>query len=118
MNKFKFSNLASFPAIILFILSFSSSTMVSQTSVETNVTTISLLVNNGDDKVTTSKSEISAETNFNFVSWFMGTKQTIQEESLEKSSAKKMLINARIAPNRLLMKAFLKKAQNQISSLA
>lgn len=117
MNKFKFSNLVSFPAIILFFVLLSSSTMVSQSVVETKAT--SFVVNGDDDKITTSKSEVSAETNFNFVSWFMGTKQTIQEDSsLEKSSAKKMLINARIAPNRLLMKAFLKKAQNQISSLA
>lgn len=91
--------------------------MASQSIVET--TSSSFIVNGDDDKITTSKSEVSTETNFNFVSWFMGTKQTIQEESVnEKSSAKKMLINARIAPNRLLMKAFLKKAQNQLSSLA
>lgn len=92
--------------------------MISQTISETkNITTF--IVNGDDDKITSSKSETSAETNFNFVSWFMGTKQTIQEDAVsEKASAKKMLINARIAPNRLLMKAFLKKAQNQLSSLA
>jgi hypothetical protein len=117
MKKLSLSNLVSFPAILLFIV-LSSSTMVGQSVSEKMDVTISL-VNNDDDKITSSKSEISAETNFNFVSWFMGTKQTIQEESVnEKASAKKMLINARIAPNRLLMKAFLKKAQNQLSSLA
>lgn len=117
MKKLSLSNLVSFPAILLFIV-LSSSTMVGQ-SVSEKMDNSITFVNNDDDKITSSKSEISAETNFNFVSWFMGTKQTIQEESVnEKASAKKMLINARIAPNRLLMKAFLKKAQNQLSSLA
>lgn len=117
MKKLSLSNLVSFPAILLFIV-LSSSTMVGQCVSEKMDNSITS-VNNDDDKITSSKSEISTETNFNFVSWFMGTKQTIQEESVnEKASAKKMLINARIAPNRLLMKAFLKKAQNQLSSLA
>ena len=115
MKKFNFSSLVSLPAIIFSLLC--SSTTVGQTISETNNTTF--IVNGDDDKITSSKSEISAETNFNFVSWFMGTKQTIQEDLVsDKASAKKMLINARIAPNRLLMKAFLKKAQNQLSSLA
>lgn len=118
MKKFNFSSLVSLPAIILYFSILSSSTMISQTISETkNITTF--IANGDDDKITSSKSEISAETNFNFVSWFMGTKQTIQEDVInDKASAKKMLINARIAPNRLLMKAFLKKAQNQLSNLA
>lgn len=117
MKKFNFSSLVSLPAIILYFSVLSSSTTVGQTISETNITTF--IVNGDDDKITSSKSEIAAETNFNFVSWFMGTKQTIQEDVVsDKASAKKMLINARIAPNRLLMKAFLKKAQNQLSSLA
>lgn len=118
MKKFNFSSLLSSSAILLYFFILSSSTMISQTISETT-SVASLIVNADDAKLTSSKSEISAETNFNFVSWFMGTKQTIQENVIsDKASAKKMLINARIAPNKLLMKAFLKKAQNQLSSIA
>ena len=55
----------------------------------------------------------------NFVSWFMGTKQTPNaNQSGEVLSAKKQMINSGIAPNRLLIKAFLKKASNYNSTIA
>ena len=38
--------------------------------------------------------------------------------SLKESSTKKLLINSGVAPNRILMKTFLKKAQNQTASIA
>lgn len=57
-------------------------------------------------------SAVSTQSNsMNFVLWFMGTKQdpnsTISKES---SSAKIQVITSGSAPNRLLIKAFLKKA--------
>ncbi|MCZ8196858.1 MAG: hypothetical protein O9267_04560 [Flavobacterium sp.] len=114
--KFSFSSLLSFPTFLLFVM-FSCASMNAQTKDVTSPSNIS--VANGENNNSISKSDASAETNFQFVSWFMGTKQTIKEEGvLDKASAKKMFINARIAPNRILMKAFLKKAQNQLSTLA
>ena len=63
---------------------------------------------------------VSAESaTLNMVSWFMGTKQTINSNEADvTSSSKKQLINSGIAPNRLLVKAFLKKASNYASTVA
>ena len=56
-------------------------------------------------------SSIEYNTNINMVSWFMGTKQTPKAgPSNDGTSAKKQMINAGIAPNRLLLKVMLKKA--------
>jgi hypothetical protein len=73
------------------------------------------------DQVTTPKQEFtststasSVSETLNFMSWFMGTKQNIQPGSTQdlKGSSKKQLINSGIAPNRLLLKTFSKKAAN------
>jgi predicted RND superfamily exporter protein len=61
---------------------------------------------------TTSPATSAASESLNFMSWFMGTKQHIQTESAKElnGSNKKQLINSGIAPNRLLLKTFMKKA--------
>jgi hypothetical protein len=55
-------------------------------------------------------SAVSKSNSMNFVLWFMGSKQdpngTISKRS---SNAKKQVITSGSAPNRLLIKAFLKK---------
>ncbi|GIZ08819.1 hypothetical protein [Flavobacterium sp. UMI-01] len=60
-------------------------------------------------QATTSKS-----SSMEFVLWFMGSKQnpntTISSES--NTSTRNQIINSGLAPNRLLIKAFLKKAVN------
>ena len=63
---------------------------------------------------------VSAESaTLNMVSWFMGTKQTINSNDADfTSSGKKQLINSGIAPNRLLLKAFLKKVSNYATTVA
>lgn len=110
-----------FQIIILALFSvafFSCSTCFSQTQSKFfNSSNKSIVV---DELISSSAStrEASLETNFNFVSWFMGTKQSLKESSLKESSTKKLLINSGVAPNRILMKTFLKKAQNQTSSIA
>ena len=73
-------------------------------------------------KATTTTTTTTTTTNatINFVSWFMGTKQTpatIQYNDFS-TSTKKQMINSGIAPNRLLIKTFLKKATNYNSIIA
>jgi len=70
--------------------------------------------------VTSAQSTAAAASTLNFVSWFMGTKQnTNVTPSTEVSeSNKKQMINSGIAPNRLLIKAFLKRASNYTSTVA
>jgi len=73
-----------------------------------------------EDITVAAASATTANSSMNMVSWFMGTKQTpkatISNEG--NDSSKKQMINAGIAPNRLLIKAFLKKASNYQSTIA
>jgi hypothetical protein len=75
------------------------------------------------DEVTVS-TEVKAENartsnNMEFVQWFMGTKQDPNTTiSTEGTNTKKQIMTSGIAPNRLLIKAFLKKAVNFESAIA
>ena len=61
----------------------------------------------------------SSTTTINFVLWFMGTKQEpIIKFPTENSNLKKQMIMSGRAPNRLLMKAFLKKVINLDSMIS
>lgn len=70
--------------------------------------------------VVATQSNVTTNTTMNFVSWFMGTKQTpnTNQSGDTATSQKKQMINSGIAPNRLLIKAFLKKASNYSSTIA
>lgn len=94
--------------IVLFaMLLFSGFTMVAQT------------VDNNTETATVNASTVEANPNLNMVSWFMGTKQIVKETiSNDGTVGKKQMINSGIAPNRLLIKAFLKKANNYQSTIA
>jgi hypothetical protein len=62
---------------------------------------------------------VKTSSNMEFVLWFMGSKQdpntTISTEGI---NTKKQIMTSGIAPNRLLIKAFLKKAVNFESAVA
>ena len=62
---------------------------------------------------------VESNASINMVSWFMGTKQTTNENTTttESNSKKQMMTNG-IAPNRLLIKTFLKKASQYASNIA
>ena len=66
---------------------------------------------------TTTATESNTAT-LNMVSWFMGTKQTTTEATTKETSTKKQMMTSGIAPNRLLIKAFLKKASQFASNIA
>ena len=72
------------------------------------------------DETVASTQATTTNTTMNFVSWFMGTKQTPSTNSSNdfSTSTKKQMINSGIAPNRLLIKTFLKKATNYNSTIA
>ena len=67
----------------------------------------------------TKRDNARSTSNMNFVLWFMGSKQdpnnTISNEGI---NTKKQVITSGTAPNRLLIKAFLKKAINLESMIA
>ena len=108
--------------VVLFVLLVAFSfTMVGQNKNEVIVTTaVTFQVVTSDDTVAASQSTVKTNTSMNFVSWFMGTKQTpnANQSADAAVSQKKQMINSGIAPNRLLIKAFLKKASNYSSTIA
>ncbi|MBC5836365.1 hypothetical protein [Flavobacterium muglaense] len=60
-----------------------------------------------------------ATSNMEFVLWFMGSKQDPNSTiSTEGVNTKKQIMTSGLAPNRLLIKAFLKKAVNFESAVA
>ena len=61
---------------------------------------------------------VESNTSINMVSWFMGTKQTTNENITKESNSKKQMMTNGIAPNRLLIKTFLKKASQYASNIA
>jgi len=61
---------------------------------------------------------VESNTSMNMVSWFMGTKQTTNENITKESNSKKQMMTSGIAPNRLLIKTFLKKASQYASNIA
>lgn len=117
MNNLKTNNTNSklIPSIFVFVLflmfSFSGfSQSQSATSINFNAKTETTNV-----KLETSR----ATSNMEFALWFMGTKQDPNSTlSSEGTSAKKLIITSGIAPNRLLIKAFLKKLVNYENSLS
>ena len=102
------------------LLATSSFTMVGQNKNEVVATSVTFQVVTSDDTVAASQSTVKTNTSMNFVSWFMGTKQTpnANQSADAAVSQKKQMINSGIAPNRLLIKAFLKKASNYSSTIA
>ena len=78
------------------------------------------VVNTANESNTIAKQEnTSVSSNINFVLWFMGSKQdpnrTISPDSI---NTKTQIMTSGMAPNRLLIKAFLKKAINLESTIA
>ena len=65
-----------------------------------------------------STATIESNSSMNMVSWFMGTKQTTNENITKESTSKKQMMTSGIAPNRLLIKTFLKKASQYASNIA
>jgi len=60
-----------------------------------------------------------ATSNVEFALWFMGTKQDPNTDfSVEGTNVKKTIITSGMAPNRLLIKALLKKVVNYENSMS
>ena len=68
--------------------------------------------------VAVSTTVVESNSSMNMVSWFMGTKQNTNENITKESNSKKQVMTSGIAPNRLLIKTFLKKASQYTSNIA
>ena len=81
--------------------------------------TFDVTIASTDETVASTQNTFTTNTTLNFVSWFMGTKQTPNSnQSGEVLNTKKQMMTSGIAPNRLLIKAFLKKASDYNSTIA
>jgi len=108
--------------IVMFVLLLSSVGMFAQKSDSVQVLTVGteITVSNDDNATASTAAAEASNASMNIVSWFMGSKQTPKATISNEGpvSAKKQMINAGIAPNRLLIKAFGKKAANYQSTIA
>ena len=68
--------------------------------------------------VAASTTTVESNSSMNMVSWFMGTRQTTNENTIKESNTRKQMMTNGIAPNRLLIKTFLKKASQYASNIA
>lgn len=105
---------------VMFVLLLSTVGMFGQNTANQPETVNFEVMVSGDAVATTAAATESANATMNIVSWFMGSKQTPKATISNDGpvSAKKQMINAGIAPNRLLIKAFGKKAANYQSTIA
>lgn len=103
-------------ANIFMVLSFiilSSLSSFAQTTTESKEVENNVIVNNTVELNTRRQENVSTSSNMNFVLWFMGSKQDPNTIiSSDATSTKTKVRTSGIAPNRLLIKAFLKKATN------
>lgn len=76
-------------------------------------------VNEGTINTEIKAENSKANANMEFVLWFMGSKQNPNSTiSTEGINTKKQIITSGIAPNRVLIKAFLKKAVNYETAIS
>lgn len=108
----KLDNEKVFKLLVLFIFLLISTNSVfgqAQTTVVDNLTVIELNNNNNNNNKE-SATTVTTSNSMNFVLWFMGTKQGVNGSTMkENTNTKIQAITSGSAPNRLLIKAFLKK---------
>lgn len=98
---------------LMFTFILLSNVSFSQTKVDNSI------VSNTTESTNEVKPESNKAANMEFVLWFMGSKQDPNSNiSTEGINTKKQIMTSGLAPNRLLIKAFLKKAVNFESALA
>ena len=121
MNQFSKQNVIKNKNIFFIVLAFTAlsfGTAFGQTAVENNSYLNSTITANTTETIVVKQEEASTNSNMNFVLWFMGTKQDPNVKIVPAgANTKKEFITSGTAPNRLLIKAFLKKAVNYESAL-
>jgi hypothetical protein len=98
--------------VFAFIL-LSFGTAFGQTELESKSDLNTSLASNTPETSVVKQEDASTNSNMNFVLWFMGSKQDPNAKMLPAGeNTKKQFMTSGTAPNRLLIKAFLKKAVN------
>ena len=106
--------------IVLTFILLSFGTAFGQTALE-NETQLNptLTINSSIETIAVKQDDAtSSNSNMNFVLWFMGSKQDPNAKIVPSgTTTKKQFMTSGTAPNRLLIKAFLKKAVNFESAI-
>jgi hypothetical protein len=104
--------------VLVFVL-LSNVKAFAQTAVENNTISSTTMASSSTELNSSKQEEVSNASNMNFVLWFMGSKQDPNVKVLPAGeNTKKQFMTSGMAPNRLLIKAFLKKAVNFESAIA
>jgi hypothetical protein len=102
-----------FVCVLLSNVSVFGQTTEESTTTQTATIQDDEVVNTNVEMSTMKQEASSTATNMNFVLWFMGSKQTPNANAVPAgTTAKKQFMTSGSAPNRLLIRAFLKKAGN------
>ncbi len=98
--------------MFVFVL-LSNVSVFGQTSIENNVFLNNTIINDTAEISVGRQEATTTFSNMNFVLWFMGSKQDPNVKiSPTGENTRRQFITSGLAPNRLLIKAFLKKAVN------
>lgn len=104
--------------VLVFVL-LSNVKAFAQTAVENNSISSTTMASTSTELNSSKQEEVSNASNMNFVLWFMGSKQDPNAKVLPAGeNTKKQFMTSGMAPNRLLIKAFLKKAVNFETAMA
>lgn len=105
--------------IVLTFILLSFGTAFGQTALENDTQLNSTLTTDSIETIAVKQDEAtSSNSNMNFVLWFMGSKQDPNAKIVPTgTTTKKQFMTSGTAPNRLLIKAFLKKAVNFESAI-
>lgn len=94
-------------------------TTFGQTTVENNSDLNVTITLSTSENIVVRQEPATTNSNMNFVLWFMGTKQDPNVKIVPAGvNTKKEFMTSGTAPNRLLIKAFLKKAVNYESAMS
>ena len=103
--------------LVVFIFILMSNVSVFGQNAQSLVDESSIPVSENSNKENVSSA--SSSNSMNFVLWFMGTKQGVKSGVSKENTNKKIQVQTSgFAPNRLLIKAFLKKAVDADSMVA
>ena len=99
--------------MVMVLVLVSVGTAFGQSSAENNTDSNVTLEINSPETIVTRQEDASSNSNMNFVLWFMSSKQDPNSKiTPSRTNTKKQIITSGATPNRLLIKAFLKKAVN------
>ncbi|QBN20016.1 hypothetical protein [Flavobacterium nackdongense] len=106
-------NNSNLPVVVAAFILFAVSTAFGQTATENNNDSNLSIATTSSENSVVKREDSATNSNMNFVLWFMGSKQDPNAKvSPSADTTKKEFMTSGTAPNRLLIKAFLKKAVN------